>query len=249
MADRTLLDYVQDILNESSGDEVNSISDTLEATTIARLVKQVYLEMVDELALPSTRKICALTGLGDLDKPTYMQIPQEVSNVEWIQYDCRTHPDHAKDYHRIELMVPHDFVQMVNQRPSDDTDNYQIVMSDANVPLIIGRKHCPQFCTSFDDTYIVFDSYDFNVESTLQSSKSICYAEFRPDFTLTDTFVPSLPDHLTNVLYIQALNRYNTGIRETVNPKTERVENRMRVRTMRNKARAARYVSGPDYGR
>ena len=250
MADRTLLDYTQDILNETSGDEINSIADTIEATSIARMVRQVYFELIDEQGLPYTKKLTALTGLGDLGKPTHMGIPQDVSLIEWIEYDCRTHPDKAKAYHTIQFLDPHDFVRICNMRNSEDTDNYQVVMTDANVALIIGRTHYPQHWTSFDDKYIVFDSYDILVESTLQSSKSICHVDSRPGFLLTDDFVPVLPDNLTNVLYIQALNRCIVAYKESVNPITTRQESRQRVRAQRNKWRQQRQVlEGPDYGR
>ncbi len=250
MASRTLLDYVQSILNETSGDEVNSITDTIEAASIARMVQQVYYEMVDEMALPSNHKLMALDGLGNLDKPNYMGIPQEVSEISWIEYDCRESPDAIKRYQTMAYMAPHEFVTYVNQRPSDDTDNYQIVMSDANVALIIGKTAAPQYWTSFDDKYIVFDSYDTGVEATLQSSKSIVYAEFRPNFILDDDFIPVLPDNLTNTLYIQCLNRCYAAFKETLNPKTERQESRMRIRTQRNKWRHRRQTeSGPNYGR
>src|SRR5690606_26559721 len=116
--------------------------------------------------------------------------------------------------------------------------------------LIIGKTAAPQYWTSFDDKYIVFDSYDTGVEATLQSSKSIVYAEFRPNFILDDDFIPVLPDNLTNTLYIQCLNRCYAAFKETLNPKTERQESRMRIRTQRNKWRHRRQTeSGPNYGR
>ena len=50
---RTLLQLTQSILNDADGDEVNSISDTIEAEQAAQLLIDTYLEMVSELDLPS----------------------------------------------------------------------------------------------------------------------------------------------------------------------------------------------------
>ena len=42
MAKMTLLAMVQDILNDMDGDEVNSISDTVEAEQVAQIIKTTY---------------------------------------------------------------------------------------------------------------------------------------------------------------------------------------------------------------
>jgi hypothetical protein len=41
-AKMTLLEIVQDVLNDMDSDEVNSISDTVEATQIANICRSVY---------------------------------------------------------------------------------------------------------------------------------------------------------------------------------------------------------------
>jgi len=250
MADRTLLDLVQGILGEMVSDEVNSISDTLEATSVANVIRQVYLEIVDEFGLPANKTLQALTGLGDVTKPTHMQIPQETSLVEWIKYDCRISVGANKNFRDIIFKDPLDFVTLCNNRASTDLINYQIVQWDANVPLVIGRRAGPTYWTSFDDDLIVFDSYNEDVDSTLQSSKSICSVETRPIFTVANNFVPDLPENLSNLLYIQALSRCMINFKDKVSPKIERQENRTRVRTQRNKWRQGRQqYLGPDYGR
>ena len=250
MADRTVLDIVQGILGEMVSDEVNSISDTLEALSVASVVRQVYFEIVDEFSLPGDKTLRALTGLGDVTKPTHMQMPQEVSLVEWIKYDVRIDPANDKLFRDIVFKDPLDFVNIVNNRPSTDSTNYQVVQWDANVPLVVGRRTGPMYWTSFDDDYIVFDSYNEDVDSTLQSSKTICSVETRPTFLLDDEFVPALPENLVNLLYIQSLSRCMLNFKDRVNPKIERQESRTRVRTQRNKWRQGRQqYLGPDYGR
>lgn len=223
-------------------DSVNSISDTIEATSVAEVVRQVYFDLVDEMDLPANDKLVALTGLGDTTKPTHMLIPQDVSEIRWIKYDKRTDTSGNKAYAPITYMEPQAFVTMINGRPSTDTTNYLVVPYDANVSLIIDKKHGPSYWTTFDDEYIVFDSYDSSVDSTLQSSKTIVSANYRPTFTLTDTFTPDLPENLFGLLYTQALARCFANQKQQVNPKIERQESRMRVRSQRNMWRTNRHL-------
>lgn len=250
MSQSTVLELVQDILNEVGGDEVNSIADTIEATSIATLFRRIYFEIVDNNSLPSTGSLRALVALGDVNLPNVMRLDDDASAVKFIQYDVRLDPSDEKAYRDITYLCPHDFVTHVNQNPSGDTTNFQVVQWDANVPLIISKVKGPTYWTSFDDRYIVFDSYDSNVDSTLQSSKSIYLSETRPAFLVEDDFVPVLPDNLENMLYIRTLGRYLAGQYDKVNPKVEREENKIQVRSQRNKWRQGRQTdTGPDYGR
>jgi hypothetical protein len=250
MAKPTLLEIVQDILTEISGDQVNSISDTQEATDVATIVRIVFNEMIDELELPPHKELKALEGLGNLSKPNYMRVPEAVSLVEWIKYDTRQSLTANKEYTTIQYLTPYEFVDFCNARPDTDTTNYVVVQDSANIPLTIGRLDAPAYWTSFDDEYVVFDSFDSDVDATLQSSKSLCSVVTRPVFTLSDDAVPDLPENLFNVLRVHALNRVYADLRQTVNPKTERVESRFRVRSQRNKQRSRRiHDDWPDYGR
>lgn len=247
---RTLLDLTQTILSEMTSDSVNSISDTIEATAVAEIIRQVYLEMVDEYELPSNRKLVALEGLGDTAKPTHMRMPDNVSSLKWIKYDKRLSVSANKEYGDVTWMAPSDFVTYVNSRPSTDTTNYQVVQYDTNIPLIIDKKQAPQYWTSFDDEYIVMDAFNSDVDSTLQSSKTICEVEFRPSMALTDSTVPELPENLVNTLYLRALNRCFVARKSTVNPKTEGSERRMNIRAQRRRWRSNRLAdTGPDYSR
>jgi hypothetical protein len=250
MAKRTLLDMVQSLLSITDGDEVNSISDTIEAGQMADLIKAVYYNIVDEVELPHTGNLRKLNGLGDTDLPNLMQLPQDVSLVEWIKYDVHTSDETELRYADIEYKAPHDFVTYVNNRSSTDADNEVIYVGPDEIPLIIDTTVRPTYWTTFDDEYIVFDSYDSAVDSTLQTSKSLAFVYSRPTFTISDDFIPDLPENLFNYLYSQAEARAFAAQKQSVNPKSEQQENRSRIRVMRNKWRSRRHSNeGPDYGR
>lgn len=247
---RTLLDLTQTVLSEMTSDQVNSISDTIEATDTATIIRQVYLELIDEMSLPTNRMLVALEGLGDTNKPTHMRIPANVSSVKWIKYDTRVAVSGNKNYTDMTWLDPHAFVTLVSSRPSSDTTNYQTVAYDANISLVVNRRHAPQYWTSFDDDYVVFDGFDSAVDSTLQSSKTIADVEMRPTLSLTDDAVVDLPQNLVNLLYTRALGRCMASIKQQVNPKVEQSSRRLDIRAQRNKWRAGRHNDrGPDYSR
>jgi hypothetical protein len=250
MAKRTLLDLVQGVLSVTDGDNVNSISDTVEATQIADLVRQCYFDIIDEMELPGTGTLGNLEGLGDTDLPTVMRLPENISLVEWMKYDVRLDNTDDKVYRDIKYKDPHDFVTYTNNRSSTDTTNYKVCIVENSSPIIVDKTTGPTYWTTFDDEYIVFDSFDSNVDSTLQSSKSIFYGYKRPTFTLEDEFIADLPENLFTYLYSMAEARAFAAFKQDLNPKSERQENRARIRVQRNKWRSGRFNNeGPDYGK
>lgn len=250
MAQLTLLEIVQGILDETDGDEVNSITDTTESMQVASIVRQVFYDIVEEMDIPALVTLGALEGLGDTLRPNIMQIPENYNKILWIKYDVRQATGDNKNYRNVDYKSPLDFVGYVNQRPSTDTDNYQVVLWSVNTPLVIRKLQGPQFWTSFDDGLIVFDGYNSNVDTTLQASKSLVQASQSPTLTLDDDSVPQLPDSYSRLLYTQSLARCFANLKTTLNPKHERNENRLRVRSQRNKWRAGRMLhERPHYGR
>lgn len=249
MAD-TLLDMTQEILAELSSDAVNSITDTQEAMDVASIIRGVFKDIVQEFEVPGNFDLIALEGFADTSKPTHMRLPEDVQRIDWIKYDVRLSETDAMRYETITFQDPLDFVAMTNFRDSTDTTNYQVVQYSANIPIVVGKLERPRFWTTFDDSIIVFDSYDSNVDTTLHASKTMAYGSSRPTFSLTDSAVPPLPENLQRLLYHEALSKCFVNLKTVVNPKAERNENRQRIRTSRAKWRQGRKVNrGPNYGR
>lgn len=250
MAKRTLLEMTQGILSAMDSDEVNSITDTVEAQQIARIIEDVYFDMVDEHDLAHTKDLFALEGLADATKPTHMKIPDDVSKIEWIKYDCRLAVDDPKAYKMIHRMEPLEFVEYTAARDTTDTTNYLEVPYNNNINLTIYLDAGPTYWTSFDDEYVVFDSIDNDVDNTLHASKTICYGTMRPTFTSqSDDFIPDLPENLFSLLYNESMARALNFWKQSVLPKVEQTTSRMRVRAQRNKRRQTLIHEGVNYGR
>lgn len=250
MAKQTLLDIVQDILNELVSDEVNSISDTNEALVVANIVKRTFIDISNEMNLPHQKDVTSLDPYSDLSKPNFLKIPEDTSKVLWLRYDIRTSTTGNKAYTDITWMCPEDFLYYVNARPSTDTSNYQLVYYSANVPLVINKKVGPTYWTSFDDDTLIFDNYNSAVDSTLQASKTLAYVERSPSLIIADATIINLPENLNSLLYNSALSRASLDLNKEMSPVGARNESRMRVRAQRNKWRQGRIIDGdPNYGR
>src|SRR5688572_28072275 len=83
----SLLDMVQDILNDLDSDGVNSINDTIEAQQVAQIVKTCYFEMISNRNWPHLKQLIQLEASGDVDKPNYLQLPERLKELILFKYD------------------------------------------------------------------------------------------------------------------------------------------------------------------
>jgi hypothetical protein len=204
MAKMTLLEMTQDILNDMDSDNVNSIDDTVESAQVAQIVKTTYFRIASQRDWSWLRSISSLTGLADTNNPTKMLIPATVNKVLWVKYN-------KKD---VCYMDPKSFKDMIDMR------TVQADVVDAN-GYVINRD--PLYWTTYDDTYIHFDGYDLDVESTLQTSKAVIYAVTAPTWTHNDSFTPTMPEKFFPVLLSDAKGTAFLALKQQANAKEERI--------------------------
>ena len=234
MAKKSLLDMVQNILNAMDADPVNSISDTVEALQVAEFIRESFEDLMSQREWAFLRTYSQLTGLGDTSNPTTMQIPDGINVVYWIKYNKSD----------VLYLDPKDFKDMIDGR-NVSNDNV-----DANGFV---TDQMPQYWTSFDDKYVTFDSYDSAVESTLTSVNSYIYGVKVPNFTMSDTFIPDIPEKFFPTLLAEAKATCFINLKQQANAREERKAQRGRV-MLRNEAWKAKsgepkYNSNVDYGR
>jgi hypothetical protein len=177
MARPTLLDLTQRILSAMDSDSVNSISDTLEAEQIADIIRETYLDIVDEYDLKAVHTIFKLNASGTTARPTHMSLPEGYHSVEWIAYDKRaTSSATQRVFTKIPYMEPGDFVAAINGRNNDDAE-VDVISDPTGVELLIRNDTHPSYWTTFNGNLFVFDSYDSSIDSTLQSSKTQVYGQ------------------------------------------------------------------------
>jgi len=207
MAEYTLLDYVQDILSSLDSDAVNSYSDTVESIQVANVVKTVYNDILARVDLPEHYTLFELNASGDSDKPTLMTRPDDVLTIEWIQYNKIADGDTDPLYQTVTFLPLDKFLARVDSFNTDDAEVGTLTLTTGSADDITFKYRndtAPMYYTTFDDSNIIFDSYDSDVDSTLQKDKTRCYGKKDQTFTMSDTFVPFLDRDLSTLLLNEA---------------------------------------------
>lgn len=245
MTKPTLLDIVQEILSDMDSEEVNSISDTVEAEQVAKIVKSTYESMVAQKMIPEHRELRHLDGIGDSTRPNYLKLADDVRYVHQFRYKQTS----TGVYYDVVYEEPYEFIDRVTSRDST-ADNVQTV-EDVNsaVDLYIYNDKRPQYWTSFDDEYIVCDSFDSDEDSTLQTTNTLAWVLTDTTFSITDDFVPDIDQTLFPALKQEAKAMAFALLKSSVNQKIEQSAKRNRVFLQNDKYRTQRPKRLKNYGR
>lgn len=192
----SLLDMIQDIMSDMNSDDVNSVADTPESLQVAQIIKSVYYEMISRREeWPHLRKMAVLSGLADASYPNYLKLPENVSRMDYLWYDVRKDGETRSRFTKLTYMSPERFLENANRLNLDRADVVEITGFDG-IKYNIQNDKAPQYWTSFDDEYIILDSYNSVVEATVQGSKSQAQVYTIPAWTMTDNFVPDFPSEV-----------------------------------------------------
>jgi hypothetical protein len=190
----TVLELTQEILSAMDSDEINSITDTTEALQVVAIIKRCYWDIVSRLELPEHFSLFELTASGDSSKPTLMYLPSDVLNVLWIKYDKIADGDTASLIQPVKYKNPEDFFEQMYQLDTDQTNvvDFSLVVGSDSLPIFCLNDKAPEWWTSLDDYTFIFDSYDADVDTTLQKSKTVAYGQKTATWTQSDSFTPDL---------------------------------------------------------
>lgn len=248
MAKMSLLELVQDILNDLDSDEVNSINDTIESQQVAQIVKTCYFELIGNRNWPHLRKLTQLDASLEVLKPNYLKLPVGLKELVFFKYDCFTLTNTKSKLTEIKWKEPDAFLRMISSRDSSLT-KVTSVIDYSGTKLLIVNNVAPQYWTSFDDAYVITDSYDNAVDSTLQKAKTQCLAYIDPVWAHSDTAVPNLPSEAFPALLEEAKSTAFLALKQTANQKAEQKASRQ-GRWLSRKAWAAKGgIVYDDYGR
>jgi len=156
----TLLEIVQDILNDIDGDEVDSISDTSEATQIANIVRSTYWHLVSQNNLPEHYDMFNLTESADTSASVQMTVPSHVLRMEWVKYDKKISGT-DDEYKDIEFMFWNDFVDMQNMLDTDENNvsTMTVTTTDSDTwELKYQNDRHPEYWSTPDDYNVYFSS-------------------------------------------------------------------------------------------
>lgn len=249
MSKLSLLDMVQDILSDMNDDEVSTISDTIESLQVAGMVKSTYYEMMANKNWPHLKKLSSLKQIGDSSKPTHMKIDDEVKELLFVEYDCGDTVDGSIiDYKEICWKAPDDFLRYTNQHNTTDVNTITVV-DFSGVKFNIVDDKDPQYYTSFNDLHVVFDSYNSDVESTIQESKNRVLVVETPPWTMADSFIPNLPEEAFPLLLAEAKSVCFARIKQAPDAKSEQQAKRQHSWLSRKAFAVAGGIKLPNYGK
>ena len=244
----TLLEMVQDILSDMDSDEVNTIADTPESLQVAQIIKTTYYNIIDGKDFPWLYELFQLTPSGELIKPTHMKLPEDVIDLKWIKYNNKQLTDTKNKYQKVEYKNPEDFLEMTEQRDSSSS-NVATVVDFSDVQFNIYNDRGPKYFTSFDDEWLVFDSYDSVKEVTLVNDSSQAYGKRSVTFTMTDLFTPDLPVQMFSYLLSEAKSTAFLTLKQMANQKAEQVSTSQRRRMSQEAWKLNNGITYGNYGR
>lgn len=244
----SLLDIVQDVLNDIDSDEVNSIDDTVEAAQVAQIVKSTYFAMMSSRNWPHLRKPIQLIPTSNLAQPTHMFVKDDIKELAFINYDSKKAGETRPRFQPMVWMEPDDFLRMVN-RYNVDEDNVTAVRDDSQLLINVMNDRAPTRYTSFDDRTLIFNAFDSAVESNLESTHVQAMAYIMPGWLPADDFVPDLPDEAFSALMEETKSRASLKLRQVADQKSEQESRRQQKWLSRKARRINNGILYPNYGR
>lgn len=248
MAKKTLLEIVQDILNDLDSDEVNSINDTIEAQQVAQIVRSCFDELISNRNWPHLKKLMQLDSSGDLLYPNYFKLPDAIKELVLLKYDVVKSGETKLQYKELSYRHPDEFLTIMSNRNSD-LDNMDIITDYSGTKLIIQTDKAPEYWTSFDDVYIVCDAYNKGIENTLKKEKSQAIAYVEPVWVHSDDAIPDLPSEAFSLLIEESKSTAFMSLKQIANQKAEQKAARQNRWLSRKAWKAKGGVRYDDYGR
>lgn len=248
MPKQTLLQMTQSILSDMSSDEVNSISDTIEAAQVAQIIKDTYFNLIDGRDWPHLYQLFQLTASGDNTKPTHMTLPEDVIDINWVKYNTKEEVSDAERFQDIAYKTPQEFMKILDARKSD-ASNTLVVTDDSGVQLNIQDDKAPQYYTSFDNDNLIFDSYDAALDSTLAENKTQCYGKLYPSWTHSDNAIPDLPAQAFSLLLNESKATCALKLLQAQDVKAEQHSLTQRRRMSQEAWRVTNGITYGNYGR
>ena len=224
-------------------EDVNSISDSIEAEQIASVVRDVYYNMVSTRMIPEHQELIRLVSLSNSARPTHFQVPESVKRIDFLRYNIST--TNGTEFKEIEYIEPLVFLTL--NRDGDNVDTVYDV--NGNTPILVRNDKMPDYYTSFDDLHIVMDSYDSNVDNILAESKTQALGHKVPDFTINDNFTPDLDEVLFPYLIAESKSTCFSLFKSGVDQKIEQAARRQKSYMQSDMYRVKKENKRPYYGR
>lgn len=224
----SLLDLTKNILSSMDSDEINSINDTVESQQVVQIIKTVYNDIVSRGDPTSIKTPFTLDSSGDALLPVLMTKPENIVNIEWIRYNGAPIDSTEPSWVDVDYLTPGDFIRFVQNYSIQDQDvgTMTYTVNGFNVVFNYKTDGFPRYYTSFDDNVLIFDSFDSQINDTLQTSRTLCYGLRDVTFSEVDGFIPELSTDQFSLLLNEAKSLAWAELKQSPHPKAEQYARR-----------------------
>lgn len=243
----TLLELVDDILSSLDSDPVTSYTDTVEGEQVAQILKNTYYNIIDGKDWPQLYTMFQLTQTS-VATPTHMTLGTTITDVKYIKYNVKSSTDTVDKFTEITYLPPQEFMALLDARPSDNTSVTQIT-DTSGIYLNIVNDQPPMYYTSFDESTIIFDAFDTDVETFLKTIKTQCYGRQEPAVTLSDGLYFNLPTDAFSLLLNEAKALAWAELKQIQNPKAEQYAGTHKRRMSQEAWKLKNGIRYPNLGR
>lgn len=227
MRKMTLLAMVQNIASALETDEINSITDTTESLQIAEVIRETYYEQFNDINIPEIRKLFQLENVSDVNRPNYLRIPDNISNVDWIRYyDYGLHVQSEE----LDYVSPNQFFETALRYWTGSGTHFSTVIDGSGLSYLVPNNSAPSYFTILDDNLVVFDSFDRGHETTMLGTNSLSFGTKTDDFVLTDLYIPPIDANLFPLLLAESKATCFINLKQISSSKEEQKARRQRIR-------------------
>lgn len=254
----TLLQLIQRILSSIKGEEVNNYDDTAESLVVRDIVKECYYNIISNQDFPELKTLFELTASGDSAKPTLMTIPSDVIGLEWVKYNKIASGETAANFQYVHYKPLEAFLEDMHSLSTDDTDvgSFTVTTGTADsIEFYYRNDRAPAYYTSYNDSTLIFDSYDSTVDTTLTKAKSLGYGLKSTTWVDSNSFTLPIDQQQFNILLKEAKVLAWEELRQTPNQTAAMQARRAKIKAESKKDRANYdhvgyyYSKYPNYGR
>ena len=249
---RTLLRVVQDTSRYLAGFNVDSVFDTDESLDIAYIAERMYYLMCQRYNnVQFTGAVGTLEAYVDPNYPTYMTIPENVQRIQnsKIQYNAIQSEDSATvRYKDVQYVAPEEFLRR-SKTMVDTMPNTAVVNDPSGVEFVIRTDKAPDYCTSFDGNTLIFDSYDSEVDTTLQQTKTRVFFTEEQVFLIQDEFIIPIPSELSEMYLDAVIAEASVQLRQEPAQEVQRRARAAQIRMQQKFGRIGSKGTKLNYGR
>lgn len=218
----SLLDLVQRILSAMEADEVSTVNETPESSSVAQIIKECYFDIVGHNNLAEHEGVYKLDASTDNTKPCLMFLPETVANMKWLKYNISD--DVSKpEFARLRFMHNEDFLyrQSMYEQNDPSVGGMTVEINNEDFHFRFFKDRQPTYYTIFYDKFIIFDGYDAGQSTTLEHERTVAFGLKNVSFSMEDDFVPDLDPRQFQLLLQDAKSTAFVELKQTPNPKAE----------------------------